>query len=536
MTLTELLVAMSILLVGIYAVAAGFPSLFGNLESERIRTEMARRVEARLENLKAAPLHIPEAITGHDPLDGTVIPPELYPDESMDPIPGNPRDDLIWVMGESFDVPVAEPGETFSVYPLNLGPATVEDPGAVGDYLQVARLVTLQRTDEGMPLGNDQFYLDEQGYLHAPPAFEMAQVDYVWVDADGVQHGVLREIVENVEALAGAAPVRASLVTDPAFANVLPELASADAFVPYTTALGGPTDVASGVAVLESTWGATLLLPIEDARERMQVTYRLRTEPDSMTSPRRAPIMAEEMPAPTRSPYRVDLAFRGIDDETPLFTEDLLGNPLADPVYVLIVDVLTGETWTDVEDWVTLDFIEGRLTLDWENAAAPFGPVQARGRDLRVYYRTIGAHTIVVQKAPAWFVEDTVAQTYIDDGLGESVDYRYYSVEADPDDAAYTRLLFPMSAADQMVLVDYVVLEQTPGGVRLVKRVNGELHAVPGETLAVTLNEPMPLPDGAVGILGVRGVSLTVRGWWRDQTGRVQMVGIDTFLTPEPLL
>src|SRR5690554_3504973 len=119
LTLTELLVAMSILLVGIYAVATGFPALFGTLESDRIRSEMARQAEARLETFKTASFRIPDAIAGHDALDGTVIPPDVYPDESMDPIPGNPRDDLTWVLGEGLQVPMARVGDTYAVYPLN---------------------------------------------------------------------------------------------------------------------------------------------------------------------------------------------------------------------------------------------------------------------------------------------------------------------------------------------------------------------------------------------------------------------------------
>jgi hypothetical protein len=65
--------------------------------------------------------------------------------------------------------------------------------------------------------------------------------------------------------------------------------------------------------------------------------------------------------------------------------------------------------------------------------------------------------------------------------------------------------------------------------------VNGELHTIEGASLAITLNQPAPQPNGTIGVLGVRGVSLTVRGWWHDEGGQVQMVGIDTFLAPEPL-
>ncbi len=532
MTLTELLVAMVILLVGIYAVATGFPALFGNLESERIRTEMARRLEGRMEGLKTAAFAVPEAIVGHDPLDGTVIPPDLYPDENQEPIPGNPRDDLTWVIGETFTVPITQAGETYSVHPFSMGPAGIQDMSAIGDYLQVTALVPLERTEVGMPLGPGQFFVDEDGYLHAPTQFASAEVDYVWVDEDGQRHGVPGEVVENVDAVPTAAPVRGSAVTGPpAFVNVLPDQCSATALIPFTSAVGQPADVAPGFAVLESTYGAALLLSPADANATLRVTYQLITEPDTMGSERRVPFMTEEFSAPTQPPYQVDLAVRGINDEVPLFTEDVTGAALTDPVYALIVDLATGETWTDAEDWVGLDFIEGRLTLDWTAASAPMTDVEARGHDLRVFYRTIAGHTIVVEKAPSWFIEDYIYDTYVTEGLTDRVDYRYYEVAADPDAPAYTQLRFPMSSAEQMVVVDYMIDPDPTAQDDPPRRVSGELHVIPVDTLSFTLNEP-----NVTGILAVRGVSLTVRGWWRSQSGRVESVSINSFLTPEPLL
>ena len=531
MTLPELLVAMVILLVGIYAVATGFPALFGNLESERIRTEMARRLEGRMEGLKTAAYAIPEAVTGHDPLDLPVIPPDVYPDETQEPIPGNPRDDLTWDIGETFRDPIALAGQTYSVHPLSMGPAGIQDMTAIGDYLQVTALVPLQRTEVGMPLGPDQFYVDEDGYLHAPTVFASAEVDYVWVDADGQRHGVLGEVVENLDVNVAANPVRAAAVAGPpAFINVLPDQTRATGLVPFTSAVGQPADVAPGYAVLESTYGATLLLSPVDANSTLRVTYQLMTEPDTKGSERRVTFMTEEMSAPTQPPYQVDLAVRGINDEVPLFTEDVTGATLAEPVYVLIVDLFTGETWADAEDWVGLDFIEGRLTLDWTHASAPMDPVAVRGHDLRVFYRTIAGHTIVVEKAPSWFVEDYIYDTYVAEGLTDRVDYRYYQVDPDPNAAAYTQLTFPMSAAQQMVVVDYMV-DADPADTVPPRRVSGELHVVPVDTLSFTLNEP-----DVRGILAVRGVSLTVRGWWRGDSGRVETVSINSFLTPEPLL
>jgi hypothetical protein len=306
--------------------------------------------------------------------------------------------------------------------------------------------------------------------------------------------------------------------------------------MPYTTMVGQATDInwqtTTGTAMLESNYGATLMLPAADAGARMEVTYRQKSEQDYSGNFRRVPLMVEEMAAPATAPYTVDLAFRGIDEMNPLYSEGIDGSTLVDDdgnaldpqqVYVLIVDLASGATWTDVEPWVSLDFREGQLQLNWDDASAPMAAADARGLDLRVYYRTIDGHTIVVQKAPDWYVEDAIYQTYADP---YEVDYRTYQVTDDPDDNRYTQLLFPLSAGDQIVMIDYVAGASPP-----YERISGELHAIPGDTLAVTLNRP-----DVRGILAVRGVSMTVRGWWHEPGGRVEMVGIDTFLTPESLL
>ncbi|MFO8081393.1 MAG: prepilin-type N-terminal cleavage/methylation domain-containing protein [Armatimonadota bacterium] len=558
LTLVELLVAMSIMLVGIYAVASGFPALFGTLEGDRIRSEMAGRVEARMERLKTNPMQVPDAVAGYDPGDGSVFSPTVQPDESETPVPANPRDDLTWVFGEKFQVPLTT-GD-YAVYPLSTGLADADTA-----LLEVNRLHALERVDAGLPMDTvDDFRITAEGLVDAPDDFDRVRVDYVWVDVNGIPHGVTGEVVDN------GATVAAAEMATPEFANVLPELSEATGLVSYTVMVGQHDDVnwltSPRTAVLESNFGATLMVPAADAGELMEFSYILKTDAeyfeneagDPETWHRRAPIMMEEIIAPNEGPFTVELAFRGIDDENALFTESLTGDPLtdmdgveiADPVYVLVVDMDNGYTWTGAEEWISLDFIEGRLTLDWSHTEAPYTAAQARGLDLRVYYRTIGGHTIVVEKAPTSYVNWQVAEAAYSEGANWSsyanpdlVDYRTYELAADPTDDTYGQLIFPASAEGQMVTVDYVLLDQD--GV-VTRRVNGELHTIglmetaatiaAGEepVPAVTLDRPAPV-DGTVGILSVRGVSTAVRGWWHDGRGRVQTVGIDTFLAPEPL-
>ncbi len=539
LTLIELLVAMSILLVGIYAVARGFPSLFGNLDEEKQRTAMVRLAEDQMERLKANPQLIPEAIAGHDPVSMAVISPEVWPDESVDPTAGNPRDDLTWVLGETFEVPAAQPGAAFTAYTLNLGPASVQDPTSVGDYFQVFRLERLHLPDlteaqwvmAGRPLEDDQFFLDSAGYLFAPTQYPTARVDYCWVDDTGTPHWVYDEVATNARVSVTAVPVRAAeLTTNPVFANVVTERSRAKAMVRYTVMIGTPADVGPGIAVLESNYGATLLLPAQDAGAVMHVNYQLKTEPDSAGNPRRVPVVIEELTAPTQPPYRIDLKFGGIDDAQPLFDTDLTGAPLASPASVLVLDMTTGDSWTDAEPWIDLDYAAGRLTLDWDDAGAPMTAAQVRGRELRIYYRTLDGHVITVEKAPDYFLEEAIMQTYQDPNpaLDESdkVDYRYFSAAPAPGDPAYTQLAFPASAAGQAVCVDYLTGTGAP-----YERVSGEMHVVDTTSLSIVLDRP-----DVAAIVRVRGVSVKVRGWWHDARGRVQMIDLDTFLTPKPLL
>lgn len=554
MTLTELLVAMSILLIGIYAVARGFPSLFGNLEAERVRTEMVRLMEARLERLKAEPERVPEAIAGHDPVTAAVFDPNALPDEDVDPTVGNARDDLTWVLGETFTVPALRPGYDVSIYPLNLGPAIIQDPLDPAAYLQAYRLVRLRRPDmnqqdwetAGRPLEEDQFYLDGAGYLYADPQYESCRVDYAWVDSTGLLHWVQDEVIGNRNVDPAALPVRAAddAKTGLVFANVIAEMASAMASIPYAVAIGQPptppTPFPADTVILEGNYGATLFLPPGDSGEVVHINYQLRTEDDSAGNPRRAPIVMEEFSAPTQPPYKVSLGFRGLDDEIPLFENDLLGAPLAAPVYALVVDLLTGATWTDAETWIDLDMIEGAITLNWADPGAPMIPAHAAGHDLRVYYRTLDGNQITVEKAPEYFIERPIMQTYVDSDptLDESdrVDFRYYEVQPDASDATFTRLIFPASAAGQAVSVDYVVGTLAAGRFSIDRRISGEMHVVDPGTLAITLEEPRDPVTGAVGVVNVRGVSLAVKGWWHGARGRVQMMAIDTYLTPKPLL
>lgn len=533
MTLTELLVAMMILLIGIYAVVRGFPPLFRNIEGERVRTEMARLCENTIERLKTRPEMVPEAMAGHDPITLAVINPYSERDDTLSVQPGNAHDDIRWILGMTIAAPAADPGQSVAVYPLALGPASSDLVGGVWAMQGAARvLVSLERLNQA-PAGTapaGTFYIDTDGTLNVPAGYTAGMVDYCWVSVDGTPHYVWDEYVGAGGTVRAASVVNA-LPSD--FANVEPNTCVARGATEYYPILcGTAADVGTNNIILEQTYGAMLLLPRNMAGKTLQIDYALKAEADSNGNPRRTPLVMEEVPAPTVEPYQVDLKFRNLDDENPLYTTDMLGVTVP-VVYVLIVDTQNGRQWTNNDAFVTLDMINGTLTLDWTHASSPMTADQARGHELRIYYRTLDGNNVQVMRAPRFFVEDLVAATYHAAGQTDAVDYREFSASSasvGTPPATITTLTLPASMAGMAVSVDYLY---DTGAVPPAPyaRVCNEVHVVDATTFKVVLNQP-----DVKAIVAVQGLTLKVRGWWETQSGRVEKLDVDTFLTPESLL
>jgi prepilin-type N-terminal cleavage/methylation domain-containing protein len=535
LTMVELLVAMVILLVGIYAVAKGFPALFRNIDAQRGITEMARLCEGMIERLEDHPSRLPAAVTCHyKPSAGTVdlIHPdsEPVPDDGTTPPAPNSRDDLIEVRREVFRVP-GPAGQTGpAVYPLNLGPAAWDAAAQLVYARELVELERLSRDDFqhiGLPLPEGTFYVDDvapnTGRLYLPTGVGAALVDYCWVDGGGRPHYAYGEYVS------AGAPVRATVIAG--FAGVVQEGCKATGAVEYNVILGDASDLATAPCVLEENYGATLLFGPSALGKVIQVDYRLRTELDDNLRPRRALMLMEEFTAPTTPPYQADLKFGGIDDEKPLYETALDGTDIAD-VYLLVIDLQTGDAYTDADTEVSLDMIKGKVTFAWPD------PNLMKGHELRVYYRTLDEHFVQVQKAPQYFVEDALADTYQNSDpaldFSELVDYRRYSVSADAGDAAYTVVTFPESAAGQTVAVDYLYDPDADGNPPY-QRVWGELHVIGNDEATGTWTIVLSNPN-VQAIVGVQGVSLKVRGWWHTERGRLVKLDLDTVLTPRKLL
>jgi hypothetical protein len=598
MTLAELLVAMMVLLVGIYAVAKGFPSLFQQVQADSDRSAMARLTERVMNIAKAGPSDLPFAIYGYavtgsgaSAVYGPIRPDEepRDPDEvDLTVNPPNSRDDIINVVGEPLTIPAVytpvggATANTVVRVPLQVGPART-DPSN-GDAAQVAvyQLVPLVRTDDPPALtGNHtapgtyyvdpttgQFFFPQQAQLVANgPLVDLIDpieglVDYAWVNTDPAPAGqykpqlyVQRERVAHTGTVLPAAPT-AGLN----FLSLVPEECRAWLRVPVYYGDADPATGTGGVGYdsgtpngtppvgtfyLEYNYGATLLFNPADSGRQVFVDYTLRTGTTGNTGDdsRRELMIAEDLQVPTVDqgpPYSVKLAIGGLEDVDPLFGDAVDGGDINDagsptpksPVHLLIVDLTDGRTYayTDADAnhtppspawWAidNVDYVNGMVSLNATNAA------NCLGHRCRFYYRTLDQHALQVTKAPATFLQNTVAALYTNQA---DVAYRIYtpSTQDMTGGGKRTILTFPESSAGQTVSVDYTY-GGDPGVVPpvLPLRATGEMHVIHEESGQIALDNP-----NVVSIIAVRGASVKARGWWRAQQGKLRHIDVDSCL------
>jgi hypothetical protein len=235
---------------------------------------------------------------------------------------------------------------------------------------------------------------------------------------------------------------------------------------------------------------------------------------------RRELMVLEDRQAPATNqgpPYTVTLSVGGIDSQNPLLDTDLGGDPLSPPVHILAIDLTDGQSYSDADGTLTLDYVNGIVTIPTGSGCL--------GHVCRFYYRTLDQHSVQVTKAPSTFVPKLIASAYADQ---TTVNYRWYDVAWPTGTNTTTILNFPSSSVGQTVSVDYT-WGGDPNAVPpvLPQRVTGELHVVADGTFQIALNEP-----NVKDIIAVRGVSVKVRGWWRAQRGKLRYVDVDSCLVP----
>ncbi len=523
-TLVEVLVAMVILLVGIWTVAVSFPKLLGVVATQEKRTEMARQAERTLTQLTRYPDDLPLAIRGDTfnlgPAGAAAIDATSQPEDptitDFAITRPNARDDIIEVIGERFTVP----GPTtppFGSLPVHIFRQGLAEPGATVVYQIFKATTGAPKPSEARISITSAGFVDivdgpATAYIADPNPVAItgwyAYVSYAWVydghdpATDPVQYVNGEEVVDGGQVLAGALGH-----------NIVEGSLTGEVRAYY--------HLATAVIAQDDT-GAVLTFPPNFVGAQMGVNYTLRTAPTR--NGRRALIMSEEHRI-VSLPQTITLVASHIDDEVPLPVG------LAADTHVLAVDVNTGQVYWEYPDgddglrvttkeldgtdgWSQGTIVVTRFVLlepeENPNLGEYAVPETAIGHDFRFYYVTLDQDLISVQIAPATFVDWNIADAAGDDSLF----YRSYLAERDGGTGEYTGLLFfyPCNAG-HTVTVDYEWYNGTT-----TKTAHHEMHTIstePGNHY-ITLNWP-----NVTEISAVTGESLHAIAWWQAPNGRL---------------
>ncbi|MHB8995805.1 MAG: hypothetical protein ACYC63_11185 [Armatimonadota bacterium] len=471
MTLMEVLVAMLVLLVGIYTVARGFPMMLQSIRGEGDRTSMARLAENTMSRLADNQAGLPEAITGG----GSVSQYSFASDMTAPHVEQNAQEDIYEVRGEAFRVPAPyrSPGGSYTGspgwYALSQGPAKW-----TSGYPYVYLLVPLHERQDEAPIvggvanpsftntGGNWFYVNkEDGQIITPATVTTSEgsntrnwtvtsvvCDYAWTTSPSGSPPYAPPVAHYVQGETPACVVNFPTSGTPDFRVATVHAAhgtggahdgSARLVLGQTRAwakieFGRNIGIATpppGQFSIEPKYGATLAFNPQDAGLTLKVDYQLRTTQGVDDNfPRRLLLMHEEQtiqPAVTREdagvPFGdVRLALKQVDDE-PIFTTDVQGNPYdaaTAPVHVLAIDLSTGQPYTDWSGFSLYDenlnpplesgYQDGILTLPLQIGGVP---APYLGHVWRFYYRTLDRNNIQVQKAPRAYVDADTARKYL---------------------------------------------------------------------------------------------------------------------------
>jgi len=532
MTLVEVLVAMVILLVGVWTVVRGFPSLMRSVTVEQQRTQAARLAEGRLSALSRSSDNLPVAVhaspTAIDPAD---LWPDTKPEDPDNPTNAannpNSRDDVTRVYGERLRVPAPPPGNSFALAVVNQGLVTT-DPALIAAW----RLIPLQQlpfapAEAATPEG--WFHLAGDGVLTIPPGCDGVIVDYVWEDTSGERHWVQGERILATDPFVVNAGVSSQLYLHPRakfnadnsypWGSTVQSAVHVEALQSLAVVDANGTHPLPGEVSIEPSFGIGLVFNAADAGAKILVDYELQT-----LSGKRLLYLTEEQVVPgsacTPDPgdpdnfsfATVQLGWSGL---APVFT-DSDGNP----INVIAVDL---------ESQTQNLYYEGAGIVAVDKDAARTARIQLRlptsaiGHQFRFYYGTVDQAAVEVYKPPATYFDKVTADSYADP---TEVRYRTYTAAEAAPGSDYTALTFSMSNLGASVSVDYV---WDDSGVK--RSVVGELHTLglntAGNAATCSLNRPK-----VVEVRVVRGVSLKVRPWWRTPTGRLVYYDLDTILLP----
>jgi len=396
-SMPELLVAMLVLLLGIWVVAAKFPQLAEIMTREKTRDQMARKAEQQVERSKDNVALLPTMVAPYDaslvkPLDpltpvtnpygirdtlaASTDPPLSFYDPSREPDwtdparPLNCAENTLLVIGETFHLP-APPVVHF----LQEGPAE--------KVWRVYQPIPLTRDDARDPFSRDvtpypgSFYLRDDGVIRfslperdpdghpftpsIPTNAAQIEVNYAWVDTANHVHQMTGEIVDctldtgqtvnwtNADLDGDTKPDPVSVVAENG--KVVPNSATATFRYDYeVVASNGARTTTQPPAYYDANYGHLLSFDPSEQGKTLCADYRLRTyrnakDPTDTTDPdygRRIPLAREihRVPDdPVASVVEVALDFQQLDDQIPVFTADLDDNALAPQPHVIAFDL-----------------------------------------------------------------------------------------------------------------------------------------------------------------------------------------------------
>ncbi len=393
-TMPELLVAMLVLLLGIWVVAAKFPQLAEIMTGEKTRDQMARKAEQEVERAKDSAALLPTMIAPYDvalvdpvtnpygirdTLAAPTDPPLSFYDPSTEPDrtdrlrPTNCVENTLLVIGETFRVPTPPLPDPTVMHFLQEGPAE--------EVLRVYQPIPLTRDDTWDPFSRDQagppaqpvtpypgsFYLRDDGVIRfslperdpdghpfapsIPTDAAQIEVNYAWADSSDNRHQMTGEILDCTLDAGQTVNWTSSpvcVVAAPLSGRVIPNTATVSFRYNYEVVpSNGVRQTTAPPAYVDWNFGHALYFDASEQGKTLCGDYRLRTyhnpsDPNDPDNGRRIPLAREvhRVPDdPVATVAEVPLDFQQLDDQTPVFTTDLSNAPLAAQPHVIAFDL-----------------------------------------------------------------------------------------------------------------------------------------------------------------------------------------------------
>lgn len=530
-TLVEVLVALVILGVGVYASIAIFPTGFAAMEYNRHLTTAARLAQSEVQRWKDRASALPDAIVARNPATGVVTTnfnPTRLVFNAANP---NWQPDAVWlprtVIGETVMVPSARglPNYEVPTYVLTMSPLA---PGAGAADLVVYSTPYHElddRTDLSSTGDRQQFYVDITSgdvFFDTPAASieRRVRIEYQYYRAErtgGVITGqtivsVVNDPPSPAVLPAGINQLTVSAAADADFQGIVPgTMRVYQAFRWVTDAAELPLEEGEFYAPASALVTGVLQFAEQDAGRTVKVDYQvadwqiLREEKTLGADGRMQLTCAPVKQATDDSPRNPNAQYLDV----------VSGRQIA----VVAVNVNTGEALygsTDVTE-TPLGAYAGSFKVDYLTGVCTFvdGAAGAGrvGGTWRVMYRSLDEWTLQVAKAADYYVASGTAAARAD---------QTYTL-------AGSTLTFAPCEADKMICMDYTYND---GGVRT---------PIDSALFHLDENSELQIPN-LLSIEAVRGVSLQVRAIWvgrgndkaeggQPSGGRLSVQSIETYLT-----